>query len=242
MVSKNKAKRLAQERRLAREAGEAQAQPTPKSHTPQQRSSKQPQKTEQLTHDEIWDDTSLIESWDAVFAEYQYYHSLHARGEDVEAVLDAAEEEEEKNGEDADVDAEEGEEAEGGVPGYADAEAEEAEGGRSSAKRQKRTHDVDGAGELEEGEDVAMADGGTMPAAPPLMMPEGMIGRAGHDEAMKSLMMSWYWAGYYTGVYEGETRAAAAPAAAGGAGAAATTAVAETNGGEGEEAGVKAEG
>jgi len=27
---------------------------------------------------------------------------------------------------------------------------------------------------------------------------------ASHDEALKNLMMSWYWAGYYTGLYEGQ--------------------------------------
>jgi hypothetical protein len=26
------------------------------------------------------------------------------------------------------------------------------------------------------------------------------------DEALKSLMMSWYWAGYYTGLYEGQQK------------------------------------
>ena len=27
---------------------------------------------------------------------------------------------------------------------------------------------------------------------------------ATQDEALKNLMMSWYWAGYYTGLYEGQ--------------------------------------
>lgn len=28
-----------------------------------------------------------------------------------------------------------------------------------------------------------------------------------HDEALKQLMMSWYWAGYYSGFYEGQRSA-----------------------------------
>ena len=64
-----------------------------------------------LTHEEIWDDSALIRSWDEAVEEYkvclhlcphellsdyqQLYHSIHAKGENVEDVLreaqDAAE-------------------------------------------------------------------------------------------------------------------------------------------------------
>ena len=27
------------------------------------------------------------------------------------------------------------------------------------------------------------------------------------DESMRSLMMAWYWAGYYTGLHEGQQKA-----------------------------------
>ncbi|KAK5194337.1 hypothetical protein LTR96_010401 [Exophiala xenobiotica] len=40
---------------------------------------------------EIWDDSALIRSWNDAVAEYEYYHSIHARGEDVEEVLRRAE-------------------------------------------------------------------------------------------------------------------------------------------------------
>lgn len=33
----------------------------------------------------------------------------------------------------------------------------------------------------------------------------------GHDQALKSVMMSWYYAGYYTGLYEGQQSAQARP-------------------------------
>lgn len=64
-------------------------------------------KTEHVSDAEIWDDSALIRSWDAAVAEYEvsypnnqvlipsdwgkYYHSIHARGEDVEEVLRQAE-------------------------------------------------------------------------------------------------------------------------------------------------------
>jgi hypothetical protein len=44
-----------------------------------------------LSQAEIWDDSALIRSWNDALAEYDYYHSIHARGEDVEEVLRHAE-------------------------------------------------------------------------------------------------------------------------------------------------------
>ncbi|KAI4113934.1 MAG: hypothetical protein LQ345_005184 [Seirophora villosa] len=44
-------------------------------------------KRKQLSHEEIWDDSALVDSWDAALQEYQLYHSIHARGERVEDVL-----------------------------------------------------------------------------------------------------------------------------------------------------------
>ncbi|KAI1630262.1 hypothetical protein EDD37DRAFT_97356 [Exophiala viscosa] len=41
---------------------------------------------------EIWDDSALIRSWNDAVAEYEYYHSIHAKGEDVEEILRRAEE------------------------------------------------------------------------------------------------------------------------------------------------------
>ncbi|KAB5582689.1 hypothetical protein GE09DRAFT_1049667 [Coniochaeta sp. 2T2.1] len=33
-----------------------------------------------MNHDEIWDDSALIESWNDALAEYKKYHSIHAKG------------------------------------------------------------------------------------------------------------------------------------------------------------------
>ncbi|KAI4197013.1 MAG: hypothetical protein LQ350_006200 [Teloschistes chrysophthalmus] len=52
-------------------------------------------KRKQLSHEEIWDDSALLNSWEAALQEYQFYHSIHARGEKVEDVLKQAEASEE---------------------------------------------------------------------------------------------------------------------------------------------------
>ena len=44
-----------------------------------------------LTHSEVWDDSALIRSWNDALAEYDYYHSIHARGENVDEILRKAE-------------------------------------------------------------------------------------------------------------------------------------------------------
>ncbi|EXJ82101.1 hypothetical protein A1O1_08170 [Capronia coronata CBS 617.96] len=45
----------------------------------------------ELSQAEIWDDSALIRSWNDAVAEYEFYHSIHARGEDVEEILRKAE-------------------------------------------------------------------------------------------------------------------------------------------------------
>ncbi|KAM3074649.1 hypothetical protein ACMFMG_008077 [Clarireedia jacksonii] len=43
--------------------------------------------SENATHAEIWDDSTLVNSWNEALQEYERYHSIHARGEKVEDVL-----------------------------------------------------------------------------------------------------------------------------------------------------------
>ncbi|KAK1827577.1 hypothetical protein QBC39DRAFT_361533 [Podospora conica] len=40
------------------------------------------------THDQVWDDSALVDSWNEALAEYQKYHSIHAKGGAVEDLLD----------------------------------------------------------------------------------------------------------------------------------------------------------
>ncbi|KAK0286790.1 hypothetical protein LTR35_004259 [Friedmanniomyces endolithicus] len=53
------------------------------------------------SHAEIWDDSALVTSWNEALAEYKKYHSLAARGEKIEVVLDEAENGELEASEDA---------------------------------------------------------------------------------------------------------------------------------------------
>jgi len=82
-----------------------------------------------LSHSEIWDDSALVRSWNDAVAEYEYYHSVHARGEDIDEVLRQAEREEE-DGRDASWEGDEGDEEgmrDGGDGGKSAESADEGE-------------------------------------------------------------------------------------------------------------------
>lgn len=48
-------------------------------------------KKKDLSHEEVWDDSVLVDSWNEALEEYKKYHSMAAKGEKVELVLDKAE-------------------------------------------------------------------------------------------------------------------------------------------------------
>ena len=162
-----------------------------------------------LSHNEIWDDSFLVSSWNAAVKEYEYYHSLAAQGLDPDEVLDAAEDAEDK-GEDVDL-------------RLGEAEAGEAEGGTEGPRR------VGGAGEddVEEGEveDEAAEERlngvdreGTKEAAQigpqlPTTTEHEQQGGAGNakvqdspdaDLTLENVKMAYYWAGYYSGLYDAQ--------------------------------------
>ncbi|KAI4104130.1 MAG: hypothetical protein LQ339_003983 [Xanthoria mediterranea] len=180
-------------------------------------------KRKHLSHEEIWDDSALVDSWDLALQEYQLYHSIHARGERVEDVLREAEDPEDPpKDEKADMDNMTSEHLSGTphVHHHGDEEVED--------------------GEIE---DDPLIDVGTMhepmrvkdeiPAAeesfppPPAVenTPQsfleasavpGVLMNGVQDEGLKNLMMSWYYAGYYTGLYEGRKQSEdAAPRSSG---------------------------
>ncbi|KAI9680567.1 MAG: hypothetical protein M1817_004007 [Caeruleum heppii] len=161
----------------------------------------------ELSHAEIWDDSALINSWDEALEEYKHYHSIQARGERVETVLQAASagvngESNEKTEENGDYDA--------GNPTPAIA-----------------THND----ELEDGEVEDIGDPTSIQPASNTMLQEAAhaseppgdkqkpqlqpdVGRSSpshklvgvEDDGLRNLMMSWYYAGYYTGLFEGQQR------------------------------------
>ncbi|KAL3491450.1 hypothetical protein BJX62DRAFT_205133 [Aspergillus germanicus] len=150
-----------------------------------------------LTQEEIWDDSALVQSWDEAVEEYRLYHSIHAKGENVEDVLREAE-----------------------AAAQEEAEAAAAAGAAGSWTR------VD----LEKDDDMADAEPATAAHVPeatgstqPLDQPSKDASTAawtapqaggmphpgfpqGQDEGLKNLMMSWYYAGYYTAQYEAQQR------------------------------------
>ncbi|KAJ5320430.1 hypothetical protein N7508_000713 [Penicillium antarcticum] len=140
-------------------------------------------KAKPLTQEEIWDDSALLQSWDDAVEEYQLYHSIHAKGENVEDVLREAEEsglvvEDEIIEEEVDVDVAETD----AIP-----------------DNENTSMNIDEPAQPSNGPGPEVST-----TAPP--MPHPAMANV-QDEALKNLMMSWYYAGYYTGVYEGQQKA-----------------------------------
>ncbi|KAK3673821.1 hypothetical protein LTR78_006376 [Recurvomyces mirabilis] len=136
-----------------------------------------------LSHAEFWDDSALVSSWNEALAEYKKYHSLAAKGEKVELLLEQAKQDD---------------------LGTQDPIATEDEAlPRSESKVNGEV--TSGAAAVTQAAPVAQ------PLAPQIgtaAIPQALLG-AVQDEGMKNLMMSWYYAGYYTGLYEGKQQALA---------------------------------
>ncbi|KAI1430584.1 hypothetical protein GGR50DRAFT_690367 [Xylaria sp. CBS 124048] len=138
---------------------------------------------QELTHDEIWDDSALINSWDEALKEYNTYHSIHKNGGNVNDLLKPKPEE----SEDARRSLSE-------VPAAPRGEEPE------TILESREDNEVHGqrAGDT--------ANRSNHPRMEPLPSPLGVLSTM-RDESLKQLLMAWYYAGYYTGVYEarGET-------------------------------------
>ncbi|KAL6236387.1 hypothetical protein BDW75DRAFT_114670 [Aspergillus navahoensis] len=149
-----------------------------------------------LTQEEIWDDSALVQSWDEAVEEYKLYHSIAAKGENVEDVLreaEAAAEAEagpsmswthvEKDDDMADVDAD-------SVPPAAPSAETHVSQKADESAQVKQHHDTATAAEPQ-----AQAPTMPYPAFPQTQ-----------DEGLKNLMMAWYYAGYYTALYQEQQR------------------------------------
>ncbi|KAL5394574.1 hypothetical protein PMIN03_010688 [Paraphaeosphaeria minitans] len=153
-----------------------------------------------------WDDSALINSWDDAVAEYQKYHSISKSGKRLEDVL-TKEELERLRGDHGDLLDETGD----GLGPRTDADATDSalpqvqangvgQGGADAA------HVKDRAAPVAQGS--AQAPGTELPhdGSFPASMPQALLGSV-QDENVKNLMMSWYYAGYYTGLMSGQQRA-----------------------------------
>ncbi|KAI1911437.1 hypothetical protein LOZ65_006169 [Ophidiomyces ophidiicola] len=216
-------------------------------------------KNRPLTHEEIWDDSALIESWEAAAEEYKLYRGIQAKGESLE---DAIREHEANEAEKA------AEEATGAGPA-----ATTQDGGVNAHHSQEVALDGQSLESMREDEEppptiqvrgchmlehftpfsgcfppvahsilclmhvkIAFAHGGPQQEPMPKRLrkerdqegteqteasqmpslftsiPREVLGAADgfngqEDEGLKNLMTAWYFAGYYTGLYEGQRRA-----------------------------------
>ncbi|KAI1132160.1 hypothetical protein F5Y10DRAFT_261402 [Nemania abortiva] len=136
---------------------------------------------QELTHDEIWDDSALINSWDQALEEYKKYHSIHRNGGNVNDLLKPKIEE------------------------TSDAKQNLYEIDESSNHGKLETAPEMREEKLDNGQEAGSATvrqgQPRVPGAPPA--PAGLLGTV-RDEGLKRLVMSWYYAGYYTGYYEGQ--------------------------------------
>ncbi|KAL2137643.1 hypothetical protein VTI28DRAFT_8677 [Corynascus sepedonium] len=149
------------------------------------------------THEEIWDDSALVESWNQALEEYKKYHSIHARGGTIDDLPNgtnetARPEDNAKPGAGVVGEAAQpktGAEAEGKVDETIPME----ESDETSVPTISDVHDSVAAQKA----DAMLTGGPTMPG------PTTVLGTI-QDEELRKLLMSWYYAGYYTGLYEGK--------------------------------------
>ncbi|KAK0613794.1 SMN family protein Smn1 [Immersiella caudata] len=132
-----------------------------------------------LTHEEIWDDSALVNSWNQALDEYKKYHSIHAAGGTVEDIIES------DHRAAARRDAKPETEPAGGPMDEGDATPRS----RSDETRPEATEKV-------------RVRSGSIPA----VGPQVLLGSV-QDEDLKKLLMSWYYAGYYTGLFEGKQQA-----------------------------------
>ncbi|KAI7197419.1 hypothetical protein KC343_g11283 [Hortaea werneckii] len=138
-----------------------------------------------LSHEEVWDDSDLVKSWNEALAEYKKYHSLAAKGEKVDLVLEQAE----------------------GKFQDASTEVHENVAAASMAAFEANTVGDQAASGVEAPQPhQAHAQAQAPAAVGGSMMPQALMNNV-QDEGLKNMMMSWYYAGYYTGLYEGQQKA-----------------------------------
>ncbi|CAI7641343.1 unnamed protein product [Penicillium glandicola] len=156
-----------------------------------------------LTHAEVWDDSALVQSWDDAVEEYQHYWSIHAKGENVEDVLKEAED----NGIAPVIHP-----GQSGCTKAAEEDTIQAMNEDVAMTIDEQTSEQTPQSALQTAPETApepsqpVVDTGSGVSTPAMPMPHPIMANV-QDESMKNLMMSWYYAGYYTGLHEGQQQA-----------------------------------
>ncbi|KAK2037112.1 hypothetical protein LZ31DRAFT_187966 [Colletotrichum somersetense] len=145
----------------------------------------------EMTHAEMWDDSALINSWNEALDEYKKYHSIHAKGGKLEDSRLQGETEPQTT--DAQTEAADHPEI-----------VDDAEGGNKTKGAACNSTDTNPSG-------VTLAEAipghGGNRSGLATAGPQSLLGTV-QDEGLKRLLMSWYYAGYYTGLYEGQQQQA----------------------------------
>lgn len=157
-----------------------------------------------------WDDSYLINSWDEAAAEYKRYHSIHKSGKRLEDVL--TEEELRNLKQDygdllQETEAASAVAAPNGYAGQDDTEMSQSTGTKAADQSNFDKQEPSLSGQQK----TSTAEPEPRPAlhnglvdAP---MPQAILGTV-QDENLKNVIMSWYYAGYYTGLYAGQQQTA----------------------------------
>ncbi|KAK1979469.1 hypothetical protein LZ30DRAFT_596890 [Colletotrichum cereale] len=170
-------------------------------------------KSMEMTHAEMWDDSVLIDSWNEALNEYKKYHSIHAKGgkledgdlqgetepQSINAQTEAADQTEIVG------DAEGANKTKGAAGSSTDVKqpiGPRGNPGRSEKLGLSFMHRVQTNPSSVPLAEAIPGHGGNRPG-PATMGPQSLLGTV-QDEGLKRLLMSWYYAGYYTGLYEGQ--------------------------------------
>ncbi|KAF4982134.1 hypothetical protein FZEAL_2194 [Fusarium zealandicum] len=152
-------------------------------------------KQENLSHEEVWDDSALIDSWNEALQEYKKYHSIHARGgsvRDLETKSQTKTKQEASSSQPEDVQAKEPDEE------SASAREDPINENACALFFMSCVTDI-----TQEPTASRNESGVPAPQGLPAFPVQTVLGSV-QDESLKKLLMSWYYAGYYTGLYEGQ--------------------------------------
>ncbi|KAL1861620.1 hypothetical protein Daus18300_008736 [Diaporthe australafricana] len=142
----------------------------------------------EMAHDDVWDDSALIRSWDEALDEYKdakpETNDTHHQSEPVWSSAALTSDQNTPSNQPAQ---DRQEQITAGSTGNATEDG--MNDGVASSSRHDGRHAGEGHGES--------AGGNKMPP------PQVLLGSV-QDEGLKRLLMSWYYAGYYTGLYEGK--------------------------------------
>ncbi|KAL7784545.1 hypothetical protein V8C37DRAFT_413362 [Trichoderma ceciliae] len=136
-------------------------------------------------HEEVWDDSLLIDSWNQALQEYKKYHSIHAKGGSIRDL--------------------EQDDADWSKAGKA-LKLDESNG-EPLAETQKHHEDMSGKDADKtnnaSAEQHSKQPGHSLNSIPNAFPSQAILGTV-RDDNLRKLLMSWYYAGYYTGLFEGQ--------------------------------------